>query len=99
MTSADSSAEPLTGPVDVCVDRPLLSLDRPFTYEVPEELEAGIGSLVQVPFHGRPTKGWVLGPSAESPARVLPVKKVLSPVRFFDARRLALLPHTRCHRP
>ena len=41
------------GPVAVCIDRPLLSLDRPFTYVLPPELGAGVGSLVQVPFHGR----------------------------------------------
>ena len=91
MTSAGSSAETLTGPVDVCVDRPLLSLDRPFTYELPAELEAGVGSLVQVPFHGRATRGWILGPAAEAPARMLPVRKVVSPVRSFDDRGLALL--------
>jgi primosomal protein N' (replication factor Y) (superfamily II helicase) len=90
MISADPSAERLSGPVDVCVDRPLLSLDRPFTYTLPEEIDAGVGSLVQVPFHGRLTRGWVLGASAGSPARTLAVKKVVSPVRFFDADRLAL---------
>jgi primosomal protein N' (replication factor Y) (superfamily II helicase) len=90
MISADSSAERLSGPVDVCVDRPLLSLDRPFTYELPEELEAGVGSLVQVPFHGRATRGWVLGPGTDTPARLLRVKTTVSPVRFFDVERLAL---------
>ena len=91
MTSAGSSAETLAGPVDVCVDRPLLSLDRPFTYELPAELEAGIGSLVQVPFHGRATRGWVLGPAADAPPRMLTVRKVVSPVRSFDDLGLALL--------
>ena len=90
MTSADPSAERLFGPVDVCVDRPLLSLDRPFTYELSADLGAGVGSLVQVPFHGRATRGWVLGPSTEAPARLLAVKKAVSPVRFFDAEALAL---------
>ena len=91
MTSAGSSAETLSGPVDVCVDRPLLSLDRPFTYELPVELDAGIGSLVQVPFHGRATRGWVLGPGRRHAAPHAPVRKVVSPVRFFDDRGLALL--------
>ncbi len=91
MTSADSSADLLAGPVAVCVDRPLLSLDRPFTYDLPGELGAGVGSLVQVPFHGRATRGWVLGPAAEIPKRTLAVKGAVSPVRFFDARGLALL--------
>ncbi|MBA3363548.1 MAG: hypothetical protein ACR2L4_02605 [Actinomycetota bacterium] len=90
MTSAGSSAEGLSGPVDVCIDRPLLSLDRPFTYDLPAELGAGVGSLVQVPFHGRATRGWVLGPTDDLPTRMLAVKKVVSPVRFFDERQLAL---------
>jgi primosomal protein N' (replication factor Y) (superfamily II helicase) len=90
MTSADSSAEVLSGPVGVCVDRPLLSLDRPFTYELPAELGAGVGSLVQVPFHGRATRGWVLGPTEDLPKRILDVKKVVSTIRFFDERQLAL---------
>ena len=90
MTSAGSSAEALSGPVDVCVDRPLLSLDRPFTYELPAELEAGVGSLVQVPFHGRASRGWILGATTDVPARTLAVKKVVAPIPFFDERRLAL---------
>ena len=90
MTSAASSAEGLSGPVGVCVDRPLLSLDRPFTYDLPGELGAGVGSLVQVPFHGRATRGWVLGPTEDLPTRMLAVKKVVSPVRSFDERQLAL---------
>jgi primosomal protein N' (replication factor Y) (superfamily II helicase) len=90
MTSAASSAEALSGPVGVCVDRPLLSLDRPFTYDLPAGLEAGVGSLVQVPFHGRASRGWVLGPTDDLPTRMLAVKKVISPIRSFDDRRLAL---------
>jgi primosomal protein N' (replication factor Y) len=90
MTSAGSSADALSGPVGVCVDRPLLSLDRPFTYDLPAGLDAGIGSLVQVPFHGRATRGWVLGPTEDLPKRMLEVHKVVSPVRFFDDRRLEL---------
>lgn len=74
----------------VCVDRPLLSLDRPFTYRLPGELGAGLGSLVQVPFHGRSVRGWVLGATDDVPRRVLPVRKAVSPVRFFDARLLDL---------
>ena len=90
MTSAGSSADGLSGPVGVCVDRPLLSLDRPFTYHLPAELNAGVGSLVQLPFHGRASRGWVLGPTDDLPKKILAVKKVVSPVRFFDERRLAL---------
>jgi primosomal protein N' (replication factor Y) len=77
--------------VAVCVDRPLLALDRPFTYSLGEELEAGVGSLVQVPFHGRNVRGWVLGPTDDVPPRMLPVGKLVSPVRFFDSGMLSLL--------
>jgi len=101
MTSAGSSAAELrrpvdpervlAGPVSVCVDRPLLSLDRVFTYDLPGELEAGVGSLVQVPFHGRATRGWVLGPAEDEPRRILEVRKRVSPARCFDASGLALL--------
>jgi primosomal protein N' (replication factor Y) len=72
------------------VDRPLLSLDRTFTYDLPAELAAGVGSLVRVPFHGKLTRGWVLGPAEELGKRTLSVKKVVSPTRYFDADGLAL---------
>jgi primosomal protein N' (replication factor Y) (superfamily II helicase) len=78
--------------VDVCVAVPRLSLDRPFTYLLPDDTDAGTGSLVSVPFHGRTVKGWVLGPATEIPAgRLLPVRRVRSSIRFFDPRMLALL--------
>ncbi|MGH2597715.1 MAG: hypothetical protein ACRDH7_17405 [Actinomycetota bacterium] len=80
----------LAGPVAVCVDRPILSLDRPFTYLLPPDLEAGLGSLVQVPFHGRLIRGWILGPTDDLP-RMLAIKKVVSPVRYFDEEMLGLM--------
>jgi primosomal protein N' (replication factor Y) (superfamily II helicase) len=85
------AADILSGPVDVCIDRPVLSLDRPFTYRLAEELTAGVGSLVSVPFHGRLVKGWVLGPASEIPPRMLEVKNIQSEIRFFDPRMLELL--------
>jgi primosomal protein N' (replication factor Y) (superfamily II helicase) len=96
MTSAAPSTRParfsfLSGPVDVCVAVPRLALDRPFTYLLGDDSAAGVGSLVSVPFHGRSVRGWVLGPAASVPeGRVLPVRKVLSPVRFFHAPLLDL---------
>jgi primosomal protein N' (replication factor Y) len=81
----------LDGPVAICVDRPILSLDHPFTYVLPGELGAGIGSLVQVPFHGRLVRGWVLGPANALPTRMLPVKRLVAPVRFFDTSMLELM--------
>ncbi|MGA9162108.1 MAG: hypothetical protein WB297_14750 [Actinomycetota bacterium] len=80
----------LRGPVSVCIDRPLLALDRPFTYDLPEELGAGIGSPVQVPFHGRLTRAWVLGATDDVPERMLRVRRVVSTAHAFDERSLAL---------
>jgi primosomal protein N' (replication factor Y) (superfamily II helicase) len=76
--------------VSVCIDRPILSLDRPFTYGLDAALEAGVGSLVQVSFHGRAVRGWVLGPTDDLPQRMLPIKKAVGPVRWFDRDGLAL---------
>ncbi len=80
----------LSGPVSVCIDRPLLALDRPFTYDLPEELGAGIGSSVQVPFHGRLIRAWVLGSTDDVPERMLRVRRLVSRVPAFDERSLAL---------
>jgi primosomal protein N' (replication factor Y) len=78
--------------VDVCVAVPRLAVDRPFTYLLEDDQGAGTGSLVTVPFHRRNVKGWVLGPTTDVPdGRLLPVRKVHSPVRFFDERMLPLL--------
>jgi primosomal protein N' (replication factor Y) (superfamily II helicase) len=79
--------------VDVCVALSRLSLDRPFTYVLPEGLpEAGVGSLVSVPFHGRTLKGWVLGAAESIPeGRLGNVRRVRSGVRFFDGSMLKLL--------
>ena len=54
-------------------------------------MDAGVGSLVQVPFHGRSIRGWVLGATDDVPSRILDVRKAVSPVRYFDADLLELL--------
>ncbi|HEX6261917.1 MAG TPA: hypothetical protein VF097_03610 [Actinomycetota bacterium] len=76
--------------VGVAVDLPRLELDRPFTYLLPEGVGAPVGSVVSVPFHGRTVHGWVLGPTDDVPARVLPVRRVLSKEPVFDQRALKL---------
>ena len=81
---------PLSGPVSVCINRPVLSLDRPFTYQLAEDVAAGVGSFVQVPFHGRRVRGWILGPTDDVPARITGVTKAVAPVRFFDEQMLEL---------
>jgi primosomal protein N' (replication factor Y) (superfamily II helicase) len=69
--------------VTVAVDLPRLELDRPFTYLVPEGEDAGVGTLVSVPFHGRTVKGWILGPTDDVPKRVLPIRRILSRAPIF----------------
>ncbi|MFM8998654.1 MAG: hypothetical protein ACKOKE_00960 [Actinomycetota bacterium] len=91
MTSAAPSPDPtLAGPVEVCIDRPVLSLDRPFTYDLPADLGATVGSIVQVLFHGRRVHGWGLGPTAPVP-RMEAVRGLLSPIPAFDGELLAFL--------
>jgi primosomal protein N' (replication factor Y) len=51
---------------------------------------AGTGSLVRVPFHGKAVRGWVLGDTDDLPSRMLAVRAVLSPIRFFDDPALSL---------
>ena len=46
--------------------------------------------MVRVPFHGKLTRGWILGPADELGKRTLSVNKTVSRVRFFDAEALAL---------
>lgn len=76
--------------VAVAVSLPRLELDRPFTYLVPEGLNAPLGSLVSVRFHGRTVHGYSLGKTRDVPARVLPISRVLSKRPLFDLRGLHL---------
>ena len=50
-----------------------------------------MGSLVQVPFHGRSIRGWVLGATLDVPSRILDVRRTVTPVRYFDDEMLVLL--------
>jgi primosomal protein N' (replication factor Y) len=75
----------VSGPaVDVAVLVPRLELDRPFTYRLPDGISDATGHVVSVPFHGRTVHGYVLGPAHEVPARVLPVRRLLSRVPVVD---------------
>jgi hypothetical protein len=79
----DRAPRALSGPVTVCIDRPLLALDRPFTYELPEELGAGLGSVVRVPFTAAPPARGVLGETDDVRERMLRVRKLVTAVRSF----------------
>ncbi|HEX9824846.1 MAG TPA: hypothetical protein VGB51_10715 [Actinomycetota bacterium] len=76
--------------IAVAVSLPRLELDRTFTYRLPDDVEAPLGTLVSVPFHGRTVKGWSLGPTDDVPARVLPIRRALSRVPVFDEAGLRL---------
>jgi primosomal protein N' (replication factor Y) (superfamily II helicase) len=77
----------------VLVDVPLLHLDRPFTYRVPEALagQVHLGSRVKVPFGGRRrVDGWVVGRAAELPADARDLLRVVSPIPSFGPAELDL---------
>jgi primosomal protein N' (replication factor Y) len=77
----------------VLVDVPLLHLDRPFTYRVPEALagQVHLGSRVKVPFGGRRrVDGWVVGRAAELPPDARDLLRVVSPIPSFGPTELEL---------
>jgi primosomal protein N' (replication factor Y) len=79
--------------VQVLVDVPLLHLDRPFTYRVPDALEGAVhlGSRVKVPFGGRRrVDGWVVGLADELPGDARDVIRVVSPIPVFGPAELDL---------
>ncbi|HEX2374457.1 MAG TPA: hypothetical protein VHO93_10805 [Actinomycetota bacterium] len=79
--------------VQVLVDVPLLHLDRPFTYRVPEALadQVHLGTRVKVPFGGRRrVDGWVVGQAAELPPDARDILRVVSPIPSFGPTELEL---------
>ncbi len=82
-----------TAAVQVLVDVPLLHLDRPFTYRVPEALagQVHLGSRVKVPFGGRRrVDGWVVGRTADLPDDARDLLRVVSPIPSFGPAELDL---------
>ncbi len=45
---------------------------------------------MQVPLRGRAVRGWVLGTTDDVPPRMLPVRSLVSPVRWFDESGLSV---------
>ncbi len=83
--------------VSVAID---LALDRLFTYEVPVELSNAIavGQLVEVPFHGRVARGFVMalaeaadGVSAKGGFRIKSVTGIVDGAPFFSSALLRLV--------
>jgi primosomal protein N' (replication factor Y) len=77
----------------VLVDVPLLHLDRPFTYRVPEALagQVQLGTRVKVPFGGRRrVDGWVVGRAVELPPDTRDILRVVSPIPSFGPAELDL---------
>lgn len=78
--------------VEVVVDVPSWSLDRPLTYRVPAALAgaAVLGAVVRVPLHGRRVRGWVVGAAdaAGAPSDLQDVAGVSGSGLVFDAALL-----------
>ncbi|MBU4489055.1 MAG: primosomal protein N' [Actinobacteria bacterium] len=79
--------------VEVILDSAVRGLDRPFHYEVPEDLRGGmdIGSMVLVPFTNRLLLGYVVGFPARPEVRgIKSISQVLDepPLFDFDGQRL-----------
>ena len=79
--------------VEVVIDSAVRELDRPFHYELPQEMADRVefGSLVLVPFSNRLTLAYVVGfPARPDVARTRPIARVLDepPLFDFDTQRL-----------
>ncbi|MGL5381354.1 MAG: primosomal protein N', partial [Clostridium sp.] len=72
---------------EVIVNSDALDIDKPFTYEIGEELKEfiKIGQLVKVPFgvKNNPIDGFVLGIKEEEPIKGIRIKKLKS-ITFED---------------
>jgi len=73
--------------VDVLVDTGVFHLEQPFSYFLPEELEAVIdaGSLIKVPFKNDLRNGVVLSIKEKSQASLKPVHSLLTQVRLSQS--------------
>lgn len=77
----------------VAVDSPVLALDRPFDYVVPDRLvgRVAVGSVVRVPLHGRRVRGFVTEmldhPAVPDPR---PVSALVSSEPLFGPHELDL---------
>ena len=83
--------------VKVAID---LSLDRLFTYLVPEELEKklAVGQLLSVPFGHREARGFAMELAAEPPAgtsfKLKPISAIVDEMPFFSPALLDLVRRT-----
>jgi len=77
----------------VAVDSPVLALDRPFDYAIPDRLHGrvGLGSVVRVPLHGRRLRAFVTelldDPAVASPR---PLSALVSPTPLFGPDQIEL---------
>lgn len=86
MTTAPSLAR-------VAVEVEPFHLDRPFDYAVPDGMEVGVGSRVEVVLAGRRVRGLVLALPATTdvdPARLRPLRRVLGSFAWADEDDIAL---------
>src|SRR5688500_6504568 len=77
----------------VAIDSPVLALDRPFDYRIPDRMSGrvAVGSVVRVPLHGRRVRGFVTE-LLEEPAVADPLvlSALVSPEPVFSAAEIAL---------
>lgn len=81
--------------VEVIVDVPTMQTDRPFEYQIPEEMMAIIqpGMRVQVPFGSRNLLGYVISPAKEQPdfeGELKPITALLDDEPVLNAEMLQL---------
>lgn len=77
----------------VAVDSPVLALDRPFDYAIPERMlgRVRVGSVVRIPLHGRRMRGFVTeliaAPAVAAPK---PLSALVSEEPLFDVAGIEL---------
>lgn len=73
----------------IIVNIPTRTIDKPFSYLIPEHLPAiGIGWRVLVPFGSRKAEGFVIGCKAENPAGLKAILDVLDDYPWFNDNML-----------
>lgn len=76
----------------IILDLKAKSIDRPFTYEVPEELKdkLDIGSIVYVPFGSKKHKGYCIGFSSQKVSGIKQIDKILDEDYYINQALMKL---------
>jgi len=80
----------MSNTAQVIVNIPTRSLDKPFSYTIPDALPGvAVGSRVLVPFNNRKVEGFVIGLTTGDTERLKPILDVLDDYPWFDDNMLA----------